>query len=116
MLTRIRTELKINQKVDLQCEGLRKYFSYWLEVCHRKMELQIDDIPYRRLIIVIEGIDSIFEPELGNFPNLDHWLPILPSSVRMIVTYEKGSPCESFFRQNPFIYIHNDYELNSLIL
>lgn len=38
ILIKLREDLNIGQKVELHEEKIRKYFSYWLDVCNQKIE------------------------------------------------------------------------------
>lgn len=37
ILIKLREELNIGQKVELHEEKIRKYFSYWLDVCNQRI-------------------------------------------------------------------------------
>lgn len=55
ILIKLREELNIGQKVELHEEKLRKYFSYWLDVCNQRIENQAIknvETQYDKIILV----------------------------------------------------------------
>jgi len=68
ILIKLREELNIDQKVELHDEKLRKYFSYWLDVCNQRIENQAIknlDVLYNKIILVFEGIDYFVDKNNG---------------------------------------------------
>ena len=94
--------MNIKQKVELLEEKLRRNFYYWLDICSRKIEKELEfdgDI-----IIVIEGINQFNELDTGMPADLKFWLPkTFPRRIKFIVTagintsahdYLKNIKCE----------------------
>lgn len=68
ILIKLREELNIDQKVELHDEKLRKYFSYWLDVCNQRIENQAIknlDVLFNKIILVFEGIDYFTDKSNG---------------------------------------------------
>lgn len=60
ILIKLREALNITQKVELLEEKLRRYFAYWLELCNKELETQIQRDAkniYDKIILIFEGID-----------------------------------------------------------
>jgi hypothetical protein len=85
----IKNYYKIEQRVDLNDEKLRRYFKYWLEVVSDLIEKEYlgyvkTEIP--KVVVIIEGIDECFDSK-GNLVDTEFWLPHeIPKNIKLILT------------------------------
>ena len=95
ILIKLREELNIGQKVELHEEKIRKYFSYWLDVCNQRIEnqaIQNLETIYEKIILVFEGIDYFLDRGTGKEGNIAFWLPkYFPKNVKVIITADGES-------------------------
>jgi hypothetical protein len=93
ILVKLRETLNIGQKVELHEEKLRKYFSYWLQVCNDTIENQVINNPeiiYEKIILVFEGIDYFADRDTNREGNIAFWLPkYFPKHIKVIVTADR---------------------------
>jgi len=89
--------LKINQKLELTEEKIRKFFAYWLNLCDSYVGKENQNSPlfyqkiYNKVILVIEGIDQLFDSERRS-AIVSVWLPkFFPRNFRVIVTANSSS-------------------------
>lgn len=90
VLIKLKEHLDIHQKIELETEKLRRYFSFWLDVSSRKLSKRIVDDS--QIVLVIEGADKFINIQSLEFIPLDFWLPtIFPDRIRCIITVDSDS-------------------------
>jgi hypothetical protein len=116
ILIKLREELNIDQKVELHEEKLRKYFSYWLDVCNQRIENQAIknlDVLYNKIILVFEGIDYFLDRSNGKEGNIAFWLPkCFPKNVKVIVTADRESESMKYFNKLGCQKVNIPYDIN----
>ena len=114
----MREELNIDQKVELHEEKLRKYFSYWLDVCSERIEQQAIknlDVQYNKIILVFEGIDYFLDRNSGKEGNIAFWLPqYFPKNVKVIVTADRESESMKYFDKLDCQKVSIPYDFNNM--
>jgi len=95
---------------------LRKYFSYWLDVCNQRIENQAIknlDVMYNKIILVFEGIDYFLDRNSGKEGNIAFWLPkIFPKNVKVIVTADRESESMKYFTKLGCQKVNIPYDIN----
>lgn len=116
ILIKLREQLNIDQKVELHEEKLRKYFSYWLDVCNQRIENQAIknlDVLYNKIILVFEGIDCFQDRSNGKEGNIAFWLPkLFPKNVKVIVSANRESESMKYFTKLGCQKVNIPYDIN----
>ncbi|CAD8212690.1 unnamed protein product [Paramecium pentaurelia] len=100
VLSRLKAQFNISQRVEIEGEKLKQFFQYWLEFYNRELQNQVfceAKCVYKRLILIFQGIDR-FRDSNGEV-RVSYWLPkVLPENIKVIVTGRNDSKAFEYYK------------------
>ncbi|CAK66320.1 unnamed protein product (macronuclear) [Paramecium tetraurelia] len=108
VLSRLKAQFNISQRVEIEGEKLKQFFQYWLEFYNRELQNQVfceAKCVYKRvpnyykikLILIFQGIDR-FRDSNGEV-RVSYWLPkVLPENIKVIVTGKTDSKAFEYYK------------------
>jgi hypothetical protein len=102
-LNRLRDDFDIQNKLEITEEKIRGLFGRWLEIVNDRLAEGHNS--YRRLIIIVDGIDKFLDPS-GKEERPD-WLPYeLPKNIKAIYTANTDSKASKYLMAKAKVVLH----------